>query len=311
MRTLSKNLNQKLNSLTLVEDWYETQKDLTNWLASLFYDSLGSNIFSSIYISIRKNPENASQEASETYEYFNIGWSTTEMATYFNTKYSLNYFAYNFNVADDYKKLRIRIQSIYYANMYKYKKMIELLGYKYNPLYNVDANELYSNMESIGDTKSEREPTGTATTTTGTLHDGSIGDSTTTIYVNPYDQNTGSSADYVDNKTEQTAITTSQSFEEYKETVNNYNEPANHYIYDSQTGEYVKAGIFSVAAADSAFGVALGGAERYYAEKRIRQGNIGITKATELIESQREAVKFNILDEFFRDIEKEVIVGIY
>lgn len=308
---MSKNLNQKLCSLTLVEDWYETPKDSRNWLASLFIDSLGSNIFSSIYISIRKNPENASQEATETYEYFNIGWSTSEMAEYFNTKYSLNYFAYNFNVVDDYQKLKIRIQSIYYANMYKYKKMIELLGYKYNPLYNVDANELYSNMESIGDTKSEREPTGTATTTTGTLHDGSIGDSTTTNYVNPYDQNTGSSADYVDSKTEQTAITTSQSFEEYKETVNNYNEPANHYIYDSQTGEYVKAGIFSVAAADSAFGVALGGAERYYAEKRIRQGNIGITKATELIESQREAVKFNILDEFFRDIEKEVIVGIY
>lgn len=311
MKTLSKNLEQKLNSLTLVEDWFEAPKDLTNWLAHLFADSLGTNIFLSIYISIRKNPENASQEATETYEYYNIGSSPAEIAEYFNTKYSLNYFAYNFNVASQYTQLKTRIQSIYHANLYKYKKMIELLGYKYNPLYNVDANELYSNMESIGDTKSERTPTGEATTTTGTLHNGSIGDSTTTNYVNPYDQNTGSSADYVDNKTEQTPITTTQSFNEYTESINNYNEPANHYVYDPQTGEYVKSGIFSVAAADSAFGVALGGAERYYAEKRIRQGNIGITKATELIESQREAVRFNILDEFFKDIEKEVIVGIF
>lgn len=66
-----------------------------------------------------------------------------------------------------------------------------------------------------------------------------------------------------------------------------------------------------MAAKDSAFGVALDGAERYYAEKRIRQGNIGVTKSTELIEAQREAVRYNILDEFFRDLERDIVVGIY
>ena len=66
-----------------------------------------------------------------------------------------------------------------------------------------------------------------------------------------------------------------------------------------------------MAAKDSAFGVAIEGAERYYAEKRIRQGNIGITKTTELIQSQRDIVRFNILDEFFKDLEREIIVGIY
>ena len=66
-----------------------------------------------------------------------------------------------------------------------------------------------------------------------------------------------------------------------------------------------------MAAKDSAFGVAIEGAERYYAEKRIRQGNIGITKSTELIESQREVVRYNILDEFFKDLEREIIVGVF
>ena len=66
-----------------------------------------------------------------------------------------------------------------------------------------------------------------------------------------------------------------------------------------------------MAAKDSAFGVAIEGAERYYAEKRIRQGNIGITKSTELIQSQREVVRYNILDEFFKDLEKEIIVGVF
>lgn len=46
-------------------------------------------------------------------------------------------------------------------------------------------------------------------------------------------------------------------------------------------------------------------------EKRLRQGNIGITKSTELIESERELVRFNLLQEFFNDINKEILIGIY
>ena len=36
-----------------------------------------------------------------------------------------------------------------------------------------------------------------------------------------------------------------------------------------------------------------------------------MTKSTELIEAQRNTVRYNILDEFFRDLEKEIVVGIY
>ena len=307
------NLMKKMSRLTLIESWYDARVGTASQLALLFGNAIGEqNVFSAIYVAIRNNPQNASQEASETYTYYNVGFTDAEIAAYFNLRYGANYFCYNYRDSLDIAALRDKLTSIYKANKYKYMKLVEVLGYKYNPLYNVDGKELYSNMESIGDTKTTRTPTGTITSTSGTMNNNTIGASTTTNFVNPYDQNTSSSAaDYVDSKTQQDAITTQQTYQEYNETTELENEPATGYILNPQTGKYEKSGLFSVTAADSAFNVALSGAERYYAEKRIRQGNIGVTKSTELIAAQRDIVKYNILDEFMRDIEHDLVVGIY
>lgn len=56
---------------------------------------------------------------------------------------------------------------------------------------------------------------------------------------------------------------------------------------------------------------AITGGDYSHIEKRLRQGNIGVTKSTELIESEREMVRFNLLQEFFNDINKEILIGIY
>lgn len=60
---------------------------------------------------------------------------------------------------------------------------------------------------------------------------------------------------------------------------------------------------------DTAFGYRLIGGDKMEVEKLIRQGNIGVTKTTELIEDQRELVKFSIIDEYFNDINKMILVG--
>lgn len=304
------NLKKKLRHLTAVEDWHDTIIENTNYLDSIFNDVLHSNnVFSSIYICIRQNPTSAVTEETPIYVYYDVGFTTAQIADYFNTRYSCNYFLYNFKVDSEYNQLLNRMQAVYKANFYKYLKLVEVMGYRYNPLFNVDANELYTNMESIGDTESIRTPEGTTRSTSGTLENNVIGESTTTNYVNPYDSNS-SSASNVDNKSTQTAITTETSFQDYSETTEIDNKPAQSFQIDQQ-GHITKKGIYSMAAKDSAFGVAIEGAERYYAEKRIRQGNIGITKSTELIESQREVVRYNILDEFFKDLEREIIVGVF
>lgn len=304
--SLIKNLN-----LTQINDWYEAASPHS--LADLFDDAFGNtgNVFAAIFVAIRHNPENETQQATETYDYYNVGFSDQDIAKYFNTKYSLNYFCYKYDIQSDYRKLKERVSAIYYANKYKYMKLIETLGYRYNPLYNVDGIELYSRAESIGDAKNTRQPEGTIKTETGTENNGDIGRSESIYYKNPYNNNS-EQATVVDSKTAQSAITSKQTYEnDYKETMEYKNIPANNYAYNSQTGKWEENGVFTVAAADNAFGTEFNGAERYYAEKKIRQGNIGVTKSTELLQSQRDIVRFNILDEFFKDLEPAIVVGVY
>lgn len=308
---MSLNLNRKMLHLTLIEDWFDSTLENRN-LTKLFSDSIGaSNVFLSIYVSIRKNPETAQDEATETYNYYNVGFTPLQIAEYFNTKFSLNYFGYCFRDNDDYYKLRDRIRAIYTANKYKYMKLIETLGYRYNPLYNVDGTELYSRAESVGDAVNTRTPSGSVTTVSGTKIDNTIGDSETIFYKNPYNDNSENTS-VVDSKTKTNAITTEQGYSEgYNEKTDFENIPAYKFEYDEQEQKWKKSGVFSVDAKDNAFGEGFSGPERYYAEKRIRQGNIGVTKSTELLRDQREIVKFNILDEFFKDLEREIVVGIY
>lgn len=294
--------------LTRISKWYyaDGEKNLTSLLSSAIYP----NIFKDIYVCIRRNPTTATEAETETFDYFNVGVPDADLAAYFYTKFGGNFFCQNYNIDMEYDDLKLRIKSVYKANLYKYKKLIELLGYTYNPLYNVDGVELYSNMESLGDSTNTRTPTGIIKNVTGTESNNSIGESTTTHYTNPYDDNS-SNASNINDKTTQSAITSEQSFEQYSESSALQHSPADNYVYNSTTGQWEKSGLFSVAAKDSAFGVSLGGAERYYAEKRIRQGNIGVTKTTELLRDQREIVKFNILDELFKDLEPAIVVGIY
>lgn len=304
---MSRNLNQKLNHLTLIEDWYETD----NKLKDIFQASMQQNVFSSIYVSIRRNPHSEIEQATDTYDYYNVGADSTLIAKYFNTRFSLNYFAYDFNDADDVQKLTDRITAIYETNKYTYMKLIETMGYRYNPLYNVDGIELYSRAESIGDAENNRTPTGTITTTSGTKNNDVIGNSESIYYKNPYDENSDS-ATIVDNRSTQSAITTEQGYSEnYNEKTTFENVPAENYKYNTTTGKWEKDGLFTVAAKDNAFGVTFSGPERYFAEKKLRQGNIGVTKSTELLQAQRDLVRFNILDEFFNDLQREIVVGIY
>lgn len=306
-------LKKKLCDLTVIEDWYDFKvSSNTNKLYVLFNDLLHeNNVFLSIYISVRVNPTSESAESNPQYDYYNVGFDEAEIADYFNTRFGCNYFLYDFRIESSYNKLLQRMKAIYNTNLYKYRKLIEVLGYRYNPLYNVDGTELHSNVESIGDSKSIRAPSGTIKSVSGTETNNTIGDTTTTNYTNPYDSSSSSDPDYINDKTTQSPITTKQTYEEYQEENSIDNFPAQGFRINSSTGTLEKTGLYTISASDSAFGVSLEGAERYYAEKRIRQGNIGVTKSTELIEAQRNTVRYNILDEFFRDLEKEIVVGIY
>ena len=295
---MSRNLKKKMAHLTLIEDWFDRYPQYG--LSQLFYQALDNNVFQNVYVAIRKNPENSSQAETETWNYYNVGADTTDIAEYFATKYGLNYFAYSFDDGDDCATLESRVESIYKANLYKYKKLIESMGYQYNPLFNVDALELYSSAESVGNTTNNNTSSGSGSSTTNP---------TTTHYVNPYD--TDGDPGKIESKDVVTNNSTSQSMSGTNTTTLQHSPAENNYTWDETNKRWTANGIFSINAKDNAFGVQFDGPERYYAEKKIRQGNIGVTKATELLEDQRRLVRFNLLDEFFKDLEPHIVVGIY
>ncbi len=307
---MSKNLTKKLRNLTLIEDWYEAAASSTyGKLEELFSAVLvAENVFANIYVAIRNNPQSAAQEATESFTYYNVGFTISEITKYFNTKFGLNYFAYNYE--DQMDSMIERVRSIYKANKYKYMKLIEIMGYKYNPLYNIDGIELYGNAESIGDSSSTRKPEGTIKSVTGKETNNTMADMESTNYVNPFDET--AQATLIESQNKSSPVTSKQTFEDnYHETSELNHNPAMNYKYDSESGKWIQDQPFVVAALDNAFGVTFTGPERYYAEKRIRQGNIGVTKSQELVKAQRDVVQYNILDEFFKDLEREVVVGIF
>ena len=297
-----KPLKQKVDNLCQIDYWYSwdydtNQTPLFNIFHSAFAGNKG-NIFEQIYVTIRNNP--TTYETEETFSTYNVGFTDVEITNYYVSLFGSNYFCYDPDIFSDRVAITRKVKSIYEANLYKYRKLVELMGYTYNPLFNFDALELHSTAQSIGDTDSVYNPT-------GTIKNGADLEDKPTVKHNvaPYDD-TNTKLESEDIQSGQTIT----DYTGYSETNATIHHPAGNLVYNDSTGQY-EPKTFVINERDNAFGVAFNGPERYYAEKRIRQGNIGITKTQDLIESQREVVKFNILDEFFKDINEHILVGIY
>lgn len=300
---MKKPLKQKIDNLCQIDYWYSWDYDVNQTpLYGIFHSAFSTgnkgNVFNEIYVTIRNNP--TSYGAEETYCTYNVGFSDVEITNYYVSLFGSNYFCYDPDIANDRVAITRKVKSIYEANLYKYRKLIELMGYTYNPLFNVDGTELYSTAESIGDTDSLHNPTGTIKTGADPNNSPKVEHK-----VAPYDADK-TKLESEDMQSGQTIT----DYTEYSESNATIHHPAGNLVYNESTGKY-EPKTFVITEKDNAFGVAFNGPERYYAEKRIRQGNIGVTKTQELIEAQREVVKFNILDEFFKDINEHILVGIY
>lgn len=305
---IAKPLKQKVDNLCQIDYWYSWDYDVNQTpLFNIFHSAFAGNkgnVFQEIYVTIRNNP--TTYETEETFNSYNVGFTDVEITNYYVSLFGSNYFCYDPDIANDRVVITRKVKSIYEANLYKYRKLVELMGYNYNPLFNVDGVELYSNAESIGDTDSLHNPTGTIKNGVPLNTDETpVNPPTVTHEVAPYDD--------ANTKLESKDIQSGQTvtdYTEYSETNATIHHAAANLVYNDSTGKY-EPKTFVINEKDNAFGVAFNGPERYYAEKRIRQGNIGVTKTQELIEAQREVVKFNILDEFFKDINEHILVGIY
>lgn len=255
--------------------------------------------------------------------YYNAGVSSVEISDIYHTKYGTNFIVprVDFDHYGEYDRdqttsdLAYRIKAVLMENIRKYQKLIELNGFDYNPLFNVDGTELYSILQNQGDTIVSNNPNGGIVNVVGDdctityTYDGagnvvsstitSTLDNTTEHYVNADDAN-----DVDDQRLQSKDVAPSVQATRYDGYINNTSQIHNNAKNDGNKD-------YNVDAKDNAFGEALKGGDYFRTEKKVRQGNIGVTKTQELIESERNVLRFNIIDEFFKDLNEQILVGLY
>lgn len=260
--------------LSKVSKWDETDA-----LSEAFSEAL-SNFFSSVYIPV-KTPTSSGMPA--TYTYQNVGLSDSQLSIIYGQLYSANYLVEPLVLvstdATDYAtsigRLANRINAVLLLNKPKYLKLIEADGFHWNPLWNVDGTEEYTFLENQGvnDVKNTTK-LGDVTGQTAP-YDGVLRDATKTKY-----GTVGSGSNNQETETEYTH-------------------------HNAKNGETDYSGGTDV------FGNNVVGGDKYHTEKRVRQGNIGTVSTVKLLEEAREYYRSNIIKEFFDDINKQILVGLF
>ena len=311
-----------MNRITKVRKWAETLTTDNKTALEWCFTNLA---FGDIYIPV-KTP--TSEGMPENYTYVNIGMTPAQMVDTYNTLYGENYLTEELiNNSDFYMqsvlKLQTQIRSIYLHNYGKYKKLIELQGFVYNPLYNVDGVEEYTSLGNEGTndiTVSRAKTQYTDSTTSGNTRSGSISDSGSSAQ-NHSDTNTVSSfdSDTLVNESGNsgnqnvTSASNTQTFNNLTDSGTGSITYGAHTDTDTTTITHHNAlnGESDYSGGVDAFGNTVTGGDKYHTEKRIRKGNIGVTKTQELVEAERNNLRFSVIQEFFEDINKVLLVGIY
>lgn len=267
-------------NLARVKTWYDNGTTSTNSLYHGFNDGLQtpglgmSPLFSHIYIPYTPT---TSTGTATTQQWVDIGYTAQTIAQIYRDYYGLNYLITPYTDIDsDTNKsadLARRINSVVRANYYKYLKNIELMGYYYNPLWNVDGTEIFSYADfdhyDETDVTHSIDGTGLKSSHTVATYDAGL----------RFDNDTTDTGATTDNYTTTRTRTLAEGINVPKDALGN---------------------TLSNKAPDN-----------YHTEKRVRSGNIGVTTSAQLIAGERENLKFSIIEEFFKDLNKEILVGIY
>lgn len=299
-----------MNRIAKVEEWYNAELNIESHTYSALekcFDTI--TLFKSIYVPV-KIPTSSGMPVD--WAWTKIGYDTSTIAQIYRTYFGQNYWVEKLNSVDEYYtsylKMLNRIESVYNLNLYKYNKLIELQGYTYNPLYNVDGTEEFTFLDNDGevstsriiDMKQRTDTEGGTVTNQQLKADNEVEQETK---VAPYNST---------NYHQRQNTTTKTGFKNTDTYDKNYVTGAHR---DSETTtvthKEVKNGETSYSGGTDVFGNVIIGGDKYHTEKRVKQGNIGVTKTQELIEAERKNLQFSVLNEFFKDINEQILIGLY
>lgn len=263
--------------------------------------------FDKIWIPVRLYNEQTGKFADD-YTYFNCGLDYFDLSNLYWAKYSGNYLIGGSELLDGViNRLVVRCQSILKENIGKYRKLIELEGLEWNPLWNVDGTELHQILEVHGNENDLFSESG-ASATGRNLKDSRSVTAYDSNTLKPESQEThvgqGTSTPSASATYGTDSISSSGGqISDADTTSSEARASRSHRTHDSIG--------YGVSAKDAAFGTEITDGDTLHTEKTVRQGNIGVTKTTELIEDARKTVAYSVIQEFFKDINKVILIGTY
>lgn len=295
-----------LKNLSTVSKWASTYTlgDEPNSLLDSAFDYVANTLFSNIYLPI-KTPTAAGMP--EEYTYTNIGLEADDIAKVFCAMYGKNYIVTTLDDSNESTKhaslveLSTIIDPIFVYNEAKYKKLIELQGYTYNPLWNVDGTETTTTKygQHVTDTDiGQRNKTDTIAQQQNTNN---YGQSQVTDVLGG---NTDTSNEY---STTMDDVANAK----LKSRVEEINGAKTDTHTTASKVDTITLGAHTDTHKDDATKDTITSKEHTDVVTYERHGNIGTTKTQELIEAERKNLTFNVIGEFFRDIYPYVIVGVF
>lgn len=297
-----------------VDEYYDTSNAAspdTKLLTTFFTNCTNYQnklLFSSIYLPVRQF-DTQTQKLAEEYTYLNVGLTSAELADLYWAEYSGNFLIgyHKDDIAKDLADITTRANAIFKKNIGKYLKLIELEGLEWNPLWNVDGVELHQIIEQHADEINK-----------DTGSDQSFRGQNLQVQHNTAAYNNGTKTEWTETHTGQdsshkaTASSTVGDITVDSESGTipsvSESEASASSSVNVRTHEQIP---YAVLVKDTAFGTALTGGDTLHTEKNIRQGNIGVTKTTELIEDARKTISYSIVQEFFNDINEVILVGVW
>lgn len=294
-------------NLKRVETWYDTPySELTpTALQQAFQNGTGigspiSYFFADIWVPFAKRKGGDGSDKHDIvpgeYVYQNVGFTNEEIATIYWAQYRSLFLSEPLDTTDastvgtSTAHLGKIIKAILTKNKYKYLKWIDEMGYAYNPLWNVDGVEEYQWIDNHGNIVRDNVP---------------ILPYISKLKTNSY---AGDEKDTSSTYNAYGGIKKNGDTEQYTVSDGSAESVYELRSRDTETHEDITG---AEPASITGTIMAITGGDFSHIEKRVRQGNIGVTKSTELIESERELVRFNLLQEFFNDINKEILIGVY
>lgn len=294
-----------LKNLRTVDQWWKIPFDTDSCLQNAFETATGtgspvSYFFADIWIPVLTRDTNhapvVGDDGNFVFTYKNVGVTTTQLTDMYWTLYGKNMLSQplrtddGFVLSQDVSYLAKKINSILLMNKYKYLKWIDSMGYAYNPLWNVDGVDEFQYIDNHGNVIRDNVPILQYKEQLKTnSYDGTLKDTTATYNAYGGINKNGTTEEYT------VSDGSAQSVSELRSR-----DTETHEDITGQTPQEIAGTIIAITGGDFS-----------HIEKRVRQGNIGVTMTSQLIEAERELVKFNLIQEFFNDVNKQLLVGIY